>query len=66
MPNMDGLTFFQSARANSKKKIPFLMLTSEGSKTNVVEAIDAGVADYILKPFNLSLLASKVVKLLNG
>jgi DNA-binding response OmpR family regulator len=38
----------------------------ESSKDNVVEAIEAGVSDYILKPFNLNLLAGKVSKLLEG
>jgi len=60
MPHMDGLTFFHHVSAKSLRKIPFLMLTAECQRESVLEALEAGVTDYILKPFSIQTLATKV------
>ncbi len=52
MPNMMGIDFLKAVRADAKyKSVPFLMITAEGKKENVLEAAKAGVSNYIVKPF---------------
>lgn len=52
MPKMDGLAFLKQVRADERlKDTPVLMLTAEQEKTKVIEAIRAGVDNYIVKPF---------------
>lgn len=61
MPNMDGLTFVQHVRANEKwKSIPIIMVSTASEKSRVVEAAQAGVNNYLTKPFTLDLLARKI------
>jgi two-component system chemotaxis response regulator CheY len=56
MPNMDGLDFFKAARAEpTLKDLPFLMVTAEAEKEKVITAIQAGVNNYIVKPFTAEL-----------
>jgi two-component system, chemotaxis family, chemotaxis protein CheY len=65
MPNMDGLDFLKAVKGNEKlKKIPFIMVTAEGQKGNVLEAINAGVNNYIVKPFTSETLQTKLQKVL--
>jgi two-component system chemotaxis response regulator CheY len=65
MPNMDGLDFLKAVKGNEKlKKIPFIMVTAEGQKGNVLEAINAGVNNYIVKPFTSETLHVKIQKVL--
>jgi two-component system chemotaxis response regulator CheY len=65
MPNMDGLDFLKAVKGNEKlKKIPFIMVTAEGQKGNVLEAINAGVNNYIVKPFTSETLQAKLQKVL--
>lgn len=64
MPKMNGLELLKFVRADDKHKhIPFLMLTTEGHKENVVEAVQAGVSNYIVKPFTLETLKTKLDKI---
>lgn len=66
MPNMNGLEFLKAVKGNEKfKKIPFVMVTAEGQKGNVLEAINAGVNNYIVKPFTPETLQAKLKKVLN-
>jgi two-component system, chemotaxis family, chemotaxis protein CheY len=66
MPNMNGLEFLKAVKGNEKfKKIPFVMVTAEGQKGNVLEAINAGVSNYIVKPFTPETLQAKLKKVLN-
>jgi len=66
MPNMDGLEFLKAVKGNEKyKHIPFIMVTAEGQKGNVLEAINAGVNNYIVKPFTPETLRAKIQKVLN-
>ncbi len=61
MPNMTGLELLKAVRANPKTKhIPFLMVTAEADKANIVEAVKAGVSSYVVKPFNAGTLKEKI------
>ena len=52
MPVMTGLEFLKAVRADEKtKKTPFLMVTAEALKENIIMAIQAGASNYIVKPF---------------
>lgn len=65
MPNMTGLEFLKEVRADeAKKKIPFIMVTAEGKKENVIAAVHAGVSNYIVKPFNAATLREKMTKVI--
>ncbi len=65
MPNMSGLDLLKSVRADADLKgLPFLMVTAEAEKDNVVEAIQAGVSNYIVKPFTAATLKEKMDKVI--
>ncbi len=52
MPVMSGLEFLKAVRADEKTKtIPFLMVTAEELKENIIQAIQSGANKYIVKPF---------------
>lgn len=64
MPNMDGLTLLQSVRAEpSLRTLPFLMITAEAKKENIVAAAQAGASGYIVKPFTAGTLGEKLNKI---
>ncbi len=58
MPNMDGHTFVTRVRATDKKT-PMIMCTTEAEKARVVEALKAGVNNYVVKPFTPEILLEK-------
>ena len=61
MPNMSGLELLQEIRRNGQtQKIPVLMVTAEGLKENVMEAVKAGVNNYVVKPFTAEVLQEKI------
>ncbi|MBI4384346.1 MAG: response regulator [Nitrospinae bacterium] len=61
MPKMTGIEFLKAVRADAKfKGIPFLMVTSEADKEKIMEAVQAGVSQYIVKPFNANQLEEKI------
>jgi len=61
MPNMDGLDFFKATRAEPNLKgLPFLMVTAEAEKEKVIMAIQAGVNNYIVKPFTAEVFKEKM------
>ncbi|NNJ18260.1 response regulator [Pseudomonas putida CSV86] len=65
MPEMSGLELLTWCRQqDSLKALPFIMVTSRGDKENVVQAIHAGVSDYVGKPFTNEQLLTKVKKAL--
>ncbi len=65
MPNMTGLEPLKAVRADaSLKGKPFLMVTAESEKGKVIEAIQAGVNNYIVKPFTSATLKEKIDKIL--
>lgn len=59
MPNMDGLTFVKEYRKDAGKS-PIIMVTTEAEKSRVVEAIKAGVNNYVVKPFTPDLLSERI------
>ncbi|MEX5331627.1 response regulator [Pseudomonas paraeruginosa] len=66
MPEMSGLELLTWCRAQENlKTTPFIMVTSRGDKENVVQAIQAGVSDYIGKPFSNDQLVAKIRKALS-
>ena len=66
MPEMSGLELLSWCREEeAHKTTPFIMVTSRGDKENVVQAIQAGVSDYIGKPFSNEQLVTKVKKALH-
>jgi two-component system, chemotaxis family, chemotaxis protein CheY len=61
MPNLSGLGLLQEIRANpDTAKLPVLMVTAEGLKENVMEAVKAGVNNYVVKPFTAEVLQEKI------
>ncbi len=61
MPNMDGLEFLKSVRSDpGLKSLPFLMVTAEAEKDKVITAIQAGVSNYVVKPFTAEILKEKM------
>lgn len=67
MPNMMGIDFLKQVRSNPQTKdIPFLMLTAEGQKENIVEAAQAGVSNYVIKPFTLEVIEAKIKQMFKG
>ena len=64
MPRMSGLDLLKSARGDENyKNTPFVMVTAEANKNNIVAAIQAGANDYIIKPFNVNTLQEKIKKI---
>ena len=61
MPNMKGIDLLKKVRASaSMKTVPFILLTAESEKDQVVEAMAAGVSEYLLKPFTKETLGEKL------
>ena len=64
MPNMTGIEFLKVVRADPKlKHLPFLMVTAEAEKENIIEAVKSGVSNYVVKPFTGQTLAEKLAKI---
>jgi two-component system chemotaxis response regulator CheY len=61
MPNKTGLEVVQEIRA-SGSKVPIIMITTEAEMSRVKDAIQAGVNDYLAKPFDNALLRKKIDK----
>ncbi len=65
MPKMSGLELLKAIRADEElKHIPVLMVTAEAKKENIIDAIKAGVSNYIVKPFNAQTMKEKLEKIL--
>lgn len=64
MPRMNGLELLKLVRGtDSIKEIPFLMVTAEAQKENIIEAVKAKVSNYIVKPFTAATLEEKLAKI---
>ena len=64
MPVMTGIELLRAIRADETlKSLPVLMVTAEAKQENIVEAIRAGVSNYIVKPFNAATLLEKLNKI---
>ena len=59
MPNMDGITLVRKVR-ESDKALPMIMVSTEAEKSRVVQALKAGVNNYVVKPFTAETLAEKI------
>lgn len=67
MEPMSGLDLLKTVRANDLgvvSKVPFIMITAENKMENVVAAKQAGVSNYIVKPFSAEILKSKMTSVL--
>jgi two-component system, chemotaxis family, chemotaxis protein CheY len=64
MPVMQGIDLLRAIRADPDlKALPFLMVTAEAQKENIIEAVQAGVSNYIVKPFTAEALQEKLDKI---
>jgi DNA-binding response OmpR family regulator len=65
MPGMDGITLCRQLRRDSRfNALPILFLTAKGSTEDVVDGLDAGADDYVVKPFELAELRARIHALL--
>ncbi len=66
MPKMPGIELLKKVRADDRfKDLPFLMVTAEAQKKNIVEAVKHRVSQYIVKPFTPETLQEKLNKIFN-
>ena len=67
MEPMSGLHLLKEVRLDAKvKDVPFIMITAESKSENIIAAKDAGVSNYIVKPFTAAILKSKIDTVLAG
>lgn len=67
MPGMQGLDLLKAVRADAKlSKMPVLLLTAEAKREQIIEAAQAGVNGYVIKPFTAQTLKDKLDKILAG
>jgi len=65
MPGMDGIEFLKVVRAMPKyKNLPIIMVTSERGKFSVIEALQSGATDYMVKPVQEKVFKEKVSEIL--
>jgi two-component system chemotaxis response regulator CheY len=65
MPGMAGLDLLKAVRADARlAKLPVLMLTAEAKREQIIEAAQAGVSGYVIKPFTVQTLKEKIDKIL--
>jgi len=64
MPKMTGIDLLRKVRASEEyADVPFLMVTAEGLQENIIEAVQAKVSNYIVKPFTPETLGQKIDKI---
>ncbi|HIC81386.1 MAG TPA: response regulator [Kiloniellaceae bacterium] len=67
MEPMSGMQLLTEVRADTKlKELPFIMITAESKTENVIAAKEAGVSNYIVKPFNAATLKTKLTAVLGN
>ncbi len=67
MEPMSGLQLLKEVRSDVKlKELPFIMITAESKSENVIAAKEAGVSNYIVKPFNAATLKGKLTAVLGN
>ena len=67
MPTVSGLELVKSIRADAKlSKLSILMVTTRGVKEDIIEALNARVNNYIVKPFTPQVLKEKIDQILNA
>ena len=63
MPEMPGIELLKQVRADDGlKDIPFVMVTAEAKKENILAAVQAGVSNYVVKPFTAETISEKLEK----
>ena len=61
MPEMPGIDLLKAIKSDGElKDIPFVMVTAEAQKDNIIEAVKAGVSSYIVKPFTAETVTEKL------
>ncbi|HLO04498.1 MAG TPA: response regulator, partial [Symbiobacteriaceae bacterium] len=66
MPVMDGYTVLRSLRADPELvKIPVIMLSAKGQERDILQGLEGGAVDYVVKPFSPSELVARVQRHLN-
>lgn len=66
MPQMSGIDLLRKVRASEEfANIPFLMVTAEAQQENIIEAVQARVSNYIVKPFTSETMKQKIEKIFN-
>jgi two-component system chemotaxis response regulator CheY len=64
MPNMTGIELLRKVRASEEfGDMPFLMVTAEAQQENIIEAVQAKVSNYIVKPFTAETMKQKIDKI---
>lgn len=64
MPKMTGIELLRKVRSSEEfADIPFLMVTAEAQQENIIEAVQAKVSNYIVKPFTADTLKQKIDKI---
>lgn len=67
MPEMPGIELLKAIRSDDElKNIPFVMVTAEAQKDNIIEAVKAGVSSYIVKPFTAETVTEKLNAIFKG
>ncbi|RLC23759.1 MAG: response regulator [Deltaproteobacteria bacterium] len=63
MPEMPGIELLKAIRSDEElKDLPFVMVTAEAQKENILEAVKAGVSNYVVKPFTAETIGEKLEK----
>ena len=67
MPEMPGIELLKTVRSDDElKEIPFVMVTAEAQKDNILEAVKSGVSNYVVKPFTAETITEKLTKIFDG
>ena len=67
MPEMAGIDLLNAVRGDDQlKAMPFVMVTAEAQKENILEAVKAGVSSYIVKPFTAETVEEKLKKVFSS
>ena len=67
MPEMPGIELLKNVRSDDElKNIPFVMVTAEAQKDNILEAVKSGVSNYVVKPFTAETITEKLNKVFDG
>jgi len=67
MPNMSGVEFARAVRGTLVgSSLPILMVTTRAAREDIIAAMDAGVNNYIIKPFTPSVLKEKIERLMSA
>jgi two-component system chemotaxis response regulator CheY len=64
MPQMTGIELLRKVRSSEEfPDLPFLMVTAEAQQENIIEAVQAKVSNYVVKPFTAEIMKQKIDKI---